>query len=75
MLANATILSETQARAYGLVRLGQALNENTARPAEGHTASIPYWPLAVIAFGLSASVAWTAGLLYGAYRLAWCLMS
>lgn len=68
MLANATALTRAESQAFKLMRRGPAAN------APARAGSVPYWPFAFIAFGLLASAVWTAGLLYGAYRLAcWAL--
>lgn len=70
MLANATALSHSEGRVYEQVR-EQVAHLNTTRAAEGRANAVRYWPLAFIALGLVASVAWTAGLIYGAYLLLW----
>lgn len=53
-------------------KTARAIEAGTERPPGIRVARelvLSYWPLAAIGCGLLASVAWSAGLLYGAYLL------
>jgi hypothetical protein len=71
MLANATALSHNQTVTPEAIRGASVANENNTQSGGIRTAAvIDKWPLAIIGIGLIASALWSAGLLYGGYRVA-----